>query len=72
MNDDGTNGGDDDLRGGDVLVSSHCDETEGVAKVDVSNMNYYTSFITFLIHPSLTHRSKIYFVTHRKQASTHP
>ena len=72
MNDDGTNGRDDGLRGGDVLVSSHYDETGGVAKVDVSNMNYYTSFITFPIHPSLTHTSKIYLVTHRKQPSTCP
>ena len=55
MSDDGTNSRDDGLRVGDVLVSSHCDETRGVAKVDVSNMNYYTSFITFPIHPSLTH-----------------
>ena len=36
MNDDGTNSRDDGLRGGDVLVSSHYDETRGVAKVDVS------------------------------------
>ena len=66
VSDDGTNGRDDELRGGDVLVSSHYDETGGVAKVDVSNMNYYTSFITFPIYPSLTHISKIYFITHRK------
>ena len=66
VSDDGTNGRDDELRGGDVLVSSHYDETGGVAKVDVSNMNYYTSFITFPIYTSLTHISKIYFITHRK------
>jgi hypothetical protein len=36
LSDDGTNSRDDGLRDGDVLVSSHCDETGGVAKVDVS------------------------------------
>lgn len=38
MNDDGTNGRDDELRGGDVLASRHYDEIGGVAKVDVSNI----------------------------------
>jgi len=39
LNDDGTNGDDDELRGGDVLVSSHCDEIGGVAKVDETTIN---------------------------------
>ena len=38
VNDDGTNGRDDELRGGDVLASRHYDEIGGVAKVDVSNI----------------------------------